>query len=227
MELAKAHLDIGTMVNDWAAAEHFWGEVIGLPFEKFEKIGGGVRQYRFGAHGSVVKVNHSRVPLAIDPTVHRRVRLAHSRVSEPLLVHDSEWVEVELVPPGHEGVVGIEIVNATASPQEAERFWVVGLGAEVVGEGRYRIGNTLVSCLHVPGMIGPSTRTAAGFRYLTVQVLDVDAEYARLMKLGFRSEGPPVSLGQTARIAFVRDPDGGYVEVSQRAEVTGAPIPPG
>ena len=225
MELAKAHLDIGTMVNDWAEAEHFWAEVVGLPFEKFEKIGGGVRQYRFGAHGSVVKVNHSRTPLPIDPTVHRRVRIAHSGVREPLLVHDSEWVEIELVPPGHEDVVGLEIINATASPAESERFWVVGLGAEVVGEGRYRIGDTLVSCLHVPGMIGPTTRTAAGLRYLTVQVFDVDAEYARLMELGFASEGPPLSLGQTARIAFVRDPDGGYVEVSQRAEITGSRIP--
>ena len=140
-------------------------------------------------------------------------------------MHDSEWVEIELVPPGHEDVVGLEIINATASPAESERFWVVGLGAEVVGEGRYRIGDTLVSCLHVPGMIGPTTRTAAGLRYLTVQVFDVDAEYARLMELGFASEGPPLSLGQTARIAFVRDPDGGYVEVSQRAEITGSRIP--
>ena len=60
-----------------------------------------------------------------------------------------------------------------------------------------------------------------------VEVLDVDAAYARFVGLGFIGEIAPVSLGTTARISFVRDPDGGYVELSQRAEFTGRPIPPG
>ncbi len=43
--------------------------------------------------------------------------------------------------------------------------------------------------------------------------------------MGFVGEIPPVSLGETARVSFVRDPDGGYLEVSERAEFTGQPIP--
>ncbi len=227
MELAKAHLDVGTMVKDWDAAQRFWGETVGLAYEKFEKIGGGVRQHRYGVHGSVIKVNHARNPLPQHPTIHRRLRVAHAAVSAPTLLRDPEGVEVELVPPGHEGVLGIEVVNASAEPAAAERFWVQGLGAGVVEPGRYRVGDTLVRIVAEPGLISPTTRAAAGFRYLTVQVPDVDAAYARLVGLGFTGEIAPVSLGTTARISFVRDPDGGYVEVSQRAEVTGRPIPPG
>jgi lactoylglutathione lyase len=31
----------------------------------------------------------------------------------------------------------------------------------------------------------------------------------------------PVSLGKVARISFVRDPDGNWIELSQRASLTG------
>ena len=226
MELAKQHIDVGLMVNDWDLASHFWGDVVGLEYTKFEKIGGGVRQHRYDAHGSVVKVNHSRTALAVEPTIHRRVRIADEAMYEPTLIHDPEGVEVELVPPGHDDVVGIEVVNATGDAREAERFWVVGCGAQEIGHRRYRLGDSIIQLVPVASLVRPTTRSAAGFRYLTVQVHDVDREYARLLELGFVGERPPVSLGTTARISFVRDPDGAYIEVSQRAEVTGAPIPP-
>ena len=227
MELAKAQLDIGTMVGDWEAADRFWSEAVGLTYEKFEKLGGGVRQHRFGSAGSVIKVNHSRAPLTRDETVHRRLRLARPGCAEPVLLRDPEGVEVELVPPGHDGIAGLEVVNATADAGEAERFWVQGLGGTVVGPGRIRVGDSLVRLVAEAGLRRPSSRTAAGLRYLTVQVLDVDAAYARLVGLGFIGEIAPVSLGATARISFVRDPAGGYVELSQLAEFTGRPIPPG
>jgi lactoylglutathione lyase len=35
---------------------------------------------------------------------------------------------------------------------------------------------------------------------------------------------PPLTLGATARISFVRDPDGNWIEISQRASLTG-PLP--
>jgi len=213
------------MVNDWEAAEIFWRDVVGVAYEKFEKIGGGVRQHRFGANGTVVKVNHSRNALAIDPTIHRRLRIASDRVDDPTVVHDPEGVEIELVPHGFDGVTGIEVINATSTSSEVSRFWVEGIGDEEVDFNRFLVGDSLVRCVHIPETIPPTVRSAAGFRYLTVQVTDVDREYARLVELGFTGERPPVSLGTTARISFVRDPDGGYLEVSQRAEFTGNPIP--
>ena len=32
----------------------------------------------------------------------------------------------------------------------------------------------------------------------------------------------PVTLGTTARISMVRDPDGNWIELSQRASITGS-----
>jgi hypothetical protein len=52
------------------------------------------------------------------------------------------------------------------------------------------------------------SRNSAGFRYLTVQVFDVEAEYSRVLGLGFREGMPPTKLGDIAYISFVLDGDG-------------------
>jgi predicted enzyme related to lactoylglutathione lyase len=65
---------------------------------------------------------------------------------------------------------------------------------------------------------------AIGLRYLTLQVFDCDAAYASALQAGATIGRAPVTLGDTARIAFVRDPDGIWVELSQRASVTGRAV---
>ncbi len=224
MRLAKDHLDIGLSTQDWSVAEAFWGTRIGLGYEEFLKIGNGVRQHRFGCNGSVIKINHSRDPLESYPTVHRLLRIATDTVTEPTRLLDPEGVAIELVPRGVDGVVGLEIVNAVSDAEVARRFWVDGLGGEVVEPDRYRIGDTLVRCVVEPDLVPMTTRAGAGWRYLTVQVWDVDAEHQRMLDLGFAEEFGPINLGSTARISFVRGPDGLFLEISQRASLTG-PLP--
>lgn len=225
MDLAKRQLDIGTMIHDWDAAETFWAETVGLPYTKFEKIGGGVRQHRFDCRGSVIKVNHSRDQMPPQATIHRRLRIASEQVTEPKLVVDPEGVEIELVPVGHDNIIDVEVVNATADLAEARRFWVNGIGGTEIAPGRFRVGDSIVHCVEEPGLEKPVDRKGPGFRYLTVQVQHVDEAWSRLVDMGFVGEMPPTSLGTTARVSFVRDPDGGYLEVSERAEFTARPIP--
>lgn len=46
--------------------------------------------------------------------------------------------------------------------------------------------------------------------------------YEELLKVGGGDEGrPPATLGKVARISFVKDPDGNWIEISQRASLTG------
>lgn len=230
MHLAKPHVDVGFMTNDWERAERFWRDDVGLPFEEWIKVGGGVRQYRFGCHGSVVKVNHARDPLTADaPTVYRALRIASDRVTDPTPLDHPDGVPVTLVPPDHHDIVGIEITVATADEAAARRFWVDALGADDLTSGdpddnRYRLGDTIIRCVHEPDLVPMTEREALGFRYLTVQVYDVDTEHAHVTGLGFPEEWAPTTLGTTARVSFVRDADGGFVEISQRASLTG-PLP--
>jgi catechol 2,3-dioxygenase-like lactoylglutathione lyase family enzyme len=226
MRLAKYHLDVGLSTGDWTASQAFWHDDVGLDYEEFLKIGAGVRQHRFGCNGSVVKVNHSRDPLANHPTVHRLLRIASPCVTSPATLYDPEGVAVELVPPGHDGVVGVEIVNAVSDAERARRFWVDGLGGDAIDSDRFLIGDTIVRCVLTPGLEPMTTRGGAGWRYVTVQVWDVDSAHRRMLDLGFAEDVAPFNLGTTARISFVRDADGMYLEISQRASLTG-PLPAG
>jgi lactoylglutathione lyase len=60
-----------------------------------------------------------------------------------------------------------------------------------------------------------------GWRYITFQVFRVDADHARVLAAGGREAMPPTTLGTTARISMVRDPDGNWIELSQRASIVG------
>jgi lactoylglutathione lyase len=87
-----------------------------------------------------------------------------------------------------------------------------------------RIGTSVLRLVHDPD-VGPiEGMFASGFRYLTVQVRDVRKEHAHLLDAGWTEGRPPVKLGETAFISFVRDPGGSWIEVSQRASLTG-PLP--
>src|SRR5271170_5625065 len=64
MELAKQFVDVGIFTNQIEQMRAFYGERIRLPYEALLPVGGGVRQYRYGLLGSVLKINHTRDPLA-------------------------------------------------------------------------------------------------------------------------------------------------------------------
>ena len=61
-----------------------------------------------------------------------------------------------------------------------------------------------------------------GWRYITFQVFEGDREHAHVLAHGGREARAPVTLGTTARISMVRDPDGNWIELSQRASLTGS-----
>ena len=63
--------------------------------------------------------------------------------------------------------------------------------------------------------------TGPGYRYFTVQVFEVDREHAGILARGGAEGRAPLTLGKVARISFVRDPDGNWIEISQRASLTG------
>ncbi|HWJ40246.1 MAG TPA: hypothetical protein VNT29_03910, partial [Candidatus Limnocylindrales bacterium] len=60
MDLAKRFVDVGIFTNRLDEMRAFYGERIRLPYEELLPVGGGVRQYRYGLLGSVLKINHSR-----------------------------------------------------------------------------------------------------------------------------------------------------------------------
>ena len=71
---------------------------------------------------------------------------------------------------------------------------------------------------------GDATLRGRGWRSITFQVFKVDEAHAEVLAAGGREGLAPVTLGTTARITMVRDPDGNFIELSQRATTVGSLI---
>ena len=133
---------------------------------------------------------------------------------------------IEAVPPGHAGIETIEVAWHTPDPAALVALLGAAFGAEEVEPGLVAIGRSRlrIEADAAAGEVGGLDAT--GIRYLTVQVWDCDREHERILGLGATGGAPPRTLGETARISFVRTPDGTWIELSQRASLTG-PLPPG
>src|SRR2546421_7373552 len=106
LDLAKPAVDVGLYTEQWDAQRAFYGDRLGLPFEEMLPIGGGVRQYRFGLLGSVLKVNHSIHSLPHgQPTGYTGLVIA----GDPMAATDADGLSVEVVEPGTHGVTHLGI----------------------------------------------------------------------------------------------------------------------
>jgi len=226
IELAKPHLDIGLFTNQIEPLLAFWQNDVGLSFEELLPVGSGVRQYRHGANGSVVKLNHAREPLpsAVPPSGYHELLIARAGLAAPRTLSDSDGNRITLLPPGNEGIVGIGIRLAVRDLAAFDDFYGRSFGMEPAGPHVFRCGDTLLFGEQQADAVRGGELRGRGYRYLTVQVRDVEGEHAGLLHRGAEEGRPPVTLGATARISFVRDPDGNWIEVSQRASLTG-PLP--
>jgi lactoylglutathione lyase len=223
MNLAKPHLDVGLFSTKRDEQLAFWQQVVGLPYDHMGKLGGGIQQHRHHMNGSILKMNHSRHPLpALPPGGIVGLEIARPGIAARQLLADPDGNKVTLVPKGQDGVEGIAILLRVNDPQQHDRFWTEAMQFERVGRGRYRCGDSLVVVAEQGRIERAREWRGPGYRYLTVQVWDCVAEYQGILARGGTSGGEPRLLGDTVRFAFVCDPDGNHIEISQRASLTGS-----
>ncbi len=225
MKLAKDRIDVGLFTNNAAALLPFWQNDAGLRFEEILPTGGGVRQHRHAMNGSVFKLNDVRDPMPQAPLAgYRELIIAREGVAEPTTLTDPDGNRVILTPPGTDGIVGIEVRLHVRDAAAHSDFYGRVCGFDAVGAHRYRCGDSVISFEEAADAPTDAEMRGVGYRYLTVQVWDCDAEHRELLARGAREGRPPSTLGTTARISFIRDPDGNWIEISQRASLTG-PVP--
>lgn len=226
MPFAKDFFDIGLFTNNADAVRAYYSG-LGLPFDHTLKLGGGVLQHRYQADLAVLKINDARDPLPprIDNCPLAELIIASPTCTMPTTGVDPDGTPVSVVPPGHQGIEGLAIRLKVASLQASQRFYLEALGLTEVSPGVMACGRSLLQLEETGTQPQPGMPLAAlGLRYLTLQVSDCDASYAKALQAGATSGRVPVTLGNTARIAFVLDPDGVWVEISERASVTGRAV---
>jgi predicted enzyme related to lactoylglutathione lyase len=229
MKLAKDVIDFGLYTEQREAMLSFWQEVVGLPFEETLPAGGGVHQLRHGMNGSVMKINHNRDSLPkAGPSGYHELWIARAGLDNERELVDPDGNRIRLLPIGARGVDGIGLQLEVRDEASLHRFYADVLWLEPCGDLCYRIGISVLSFEGDPDIPADSARNrnlqmrAPGFRYMTIQVPRVDEAHREILARGGMEGFPPRTLGKVARISFVRDPDGNWIELSQRASLTGA-----
>jgi predicted enzyme related to lactoylglutathione lyase len=226
MRLAKPRVDIGLNTNNLEPMLAFWQDEVGLPFDHVLSIRKGLQQHRHDALGSVVKINHySDVLPEMPPSGYSELLIARQGLNAVRSLQDPDGNKVTLVPPGRFGVtqVGVRIKVRALVSHRSFYAEALGLTEETVPIGAsFRAGETLLLLEESLQAPSDATMEGKGWRYITFQVFKVDEDHARVLARGGREALKPVTLGTTARISMVRDPDGNWIELSQRASITGS-----
>lgn len=175
MQLAKNVIDVGLSTNNLEAMLRFWQQDAGLQFDHVLAVRRGQKQYRHDARGSVIKLNHHTETLpAAAPSGYHEVIIAREGVEKPRSMVDPDGNRVQLVPPGHDGVTQVAIAMGVRSLNEHRRFYgdILGFAEEPwSGGSAFRLGDSLIL---LEATVDP-LRQARGWRYITLQIADIDA----------------------------------------------------
>lgn len=221
MHLAKDRLDVALMTDRVEVLE-FWRDEVGIPIEEVLPIRRGFVQYRFDLCESVFKLNviDDGVPPGRRSRVVEVVAADAARAGRSFT--DVDGTTIRFVAPGDDGIEQLAIVLEVSDPTATRAYYVDVLGWEPLGDDAVRCARTIVRWRQGPSPLPEMSER--GWAYLTVQIHECDAEHAAVLARGGTEGAPPVTLGTTARYSLVRDPDGNWLEISQRASLTG-PLP--
>jgi lactoylglutathione lyase len=225
VELARPGFDIGLFTNRSDEQLRFWQFEVGLAYDHLGKLGGGIHQHRHHLYEGILKLNAAREPLpAWPPTGYRALRIAEPGLAEVREVEDPDGNPVLLVPPGHDGTVSCDLLMDVGDAPRHRRFFADCFGLPVDADGSVRVGSARLcftggaQVARSPGWRGP------GLRYITLQVRDARAALAAALAAGAEPADPLRDFGDLVRFCFIRDPDGNFIELSERTTYTGRPL---
>jgi catechol 2,3-dioxygenase-like lactoylglutathione lyase family enzyme len=226
MQLAKNVIDVGLSTNNLEPMLQFWQQQVGLRFDHVLPIRRGQKQYRHDALGSVIKLNHHMEPLPeAAPSGYRELMIAREGLQQPRRMVDPDGNRVQLVPPGHDGITQLAVLTAVRSLSEHRKFYrdILGFAEQSWSGGlAFCLGDSLLLFEEDGAATLDPVRQAAGWRYITLQVADIDAVHGELRSKDVREGLAPITLGDVARISMILDPDGNWIELSRRASVVGS-----
>ncbi len=223
MQLAKPRFDIGLATNNLEPMLRFWQGEVGAVFDHILPIRPGMAQHRHDLMGSVLKINHLDAPLPPNPpSGYVELLIARDGLASPRAMTDPDGNRVSLVPPGTHGVKQIGVRLNVRDLAAQRRFYVDALGLTEETPAMFRAGEGAILVGEAPDAPAEASFDGPGWRYITFQIQKVDAEHAHALAHGGREAMAPMTLGTIARISMVKDPAGNWIELSQRANLTGS-----
>ncbi len=221
MDLAKPAIDIGLFTNQLEPMLSFWQNTVGIPFSELLPVGKGVRQHRHTIGRSVFKLNHVRDTLMPSPASGiRQLTVASPAVTAPRNERDPDGNTLTMVPQ-QAGTPPLCIHLVVSNVDTHRRFYGQALGLPEHQQAEFMGGETRLVLEEGDATIDP-IQLGVGYRYMTLQIFDVVKAHAHVLANGGREGSAPRRLGDVAYISFVRDPDGNWIELSQRKSIVGS-----
>src|SRR5260221_4972276 len=107
------------------------------------------------------------------------------------------------VPPGHDGITQLALTMGVRSVSEHRRFYgdILGFAEQSWSGGpAFRLGDSLLLLQEDRAATIDPVRQAIGWRYITLQIADIDAVHGELLGKGVHEGLAPISLGDVERI---------------------------
>ena len=226
MLIVKPHIDVGLFTNSKQPMLDFWQQEVGLRYEEtLSDDNSEICQFRHGMRGSILKLNYSEAALKpLPPSGLRELLIVSDTLDQPDRLQDADNNLITKVPPGWRGIENIAVRIAVSNLEVHHHFYGKILGLESVSDSTFICGNSLLFIEHDPDACTDVAIVGKGFRYLTIQVQDCRKEHQAIIDAGGTEGTPPQRLRDVAIYSMVRDPDGNWIEISQRASLTG-PLP--
>ena len=221
ISLAKPVIDIGYFTEDLATTLEFWRLEVGLDYEPPVKFNDGLTQYRHKLGDSVIKINTSKKLLKKNPGQYAKLLIARDGQMIPKTVFDPDGNEIMFVPPGYNSVTGVGVCIKTSRIELYQKFYQDALECRAISANTFRLGESVIFLQRDPDASKVGHWVDKGLRYFTIHVRQIDDTYAALMNAGVEQGEAPYSIEKIARISFIRDPDGRWIEVAQRASLAG------
>lgn len=221
MNLAKPAIDIGLFTNQLEPMLSFWQNTVGLSFSELLPVGNGIRQHRHAIGNSVFKLNHVRD--ALTPSAASGIRhlsVASSNATSPRKMLDPDGNALTMIPQ-QAGTPPLCIHLVVSDLDSHRRFYGEALGLPESQHAEFMGGETRL-VLEQGVAIKDPVQLGVGYRYMTLQIFDVLKTHAHVLANGGREGSAPRRLGDVAHISFVRDPDGNWIELSQRKSIVGS-----
>ena len=197
-----------------------WGNKLQLEFQGTLELGEGIVanstiQYRYKVQDSIIKVNdyQSDLPNGRDDPSGYSSLLIPGNVRAPSSLKLSLGETITLVPKGHLGLTGLGITVTSENTDRLVDFYTEVMQFQSLGYRKVVAGETLIFIEDGKAERETSTFVGTGFRYLTLHVTNADSALEEIAGSG-KIAMPPVDYGSIARLGFVTDPDGNWIEVA-------------
>lgn len=216
MQLSVSRFDVALYTNNLSPMLAFWQGELGAEFDREVSMGaaGGV-QHRHTLRNCIFKINHYEEPLEDSPpSGYREILVATEGVEAPKAISDPDGNRVTLVPPGWQGISELAVRVESNDIAAHDTWYGDVLGLERDGN-TYRLGGCCVILERAENPVMASSMKGKGFRYLTLGVADIHAAHAQALAAGVE-EGAAVREVGIVRFSQLRDPDGNWLELSQR-----------